>query len=305
MAEQVRVEHEGRELTLSNLDKPMYPAAGFTKADVIHYYATVAPVMLPHLAGRPITMVRFPDGVGAESFFEKRCPGHRPSWIPTARVGRSDETRSYDACLFEEEAALVWAANMAALELHPPLARVDDLDRPTLVVFDLDPGPPADVTACVDVALDLRAVLQAVELECFVKTSGSKGLHVAVPLNPPPGTGVTHDVTREFALAVAQVLARRRSDVIVEMERAQRRGRVFIDWSQNARHKTTVAAYSLRGRERPTVSTPLGWDELVERADDAVQLAFEAPQVLERVQRAGDPFAPVLELEQSLPERRA
>ncbi len=303
MAEQVRVEHGGRELALSNLGKLMYPAAAFTKSDVIRYYAAIAPVMLPHLIGRPITMVRFPDGVDGESFFEKRCPGHRPAWIPTARVGRSDDAKSYDACLFEEEAALVWAANMAALELHPPLARADDLDRPTFVVFDLDPGAPAGVGACVDVALDLRAVLQAAGLECFVKTSGSKGLHVAVPLNPPAGTGVPHDVTRDFALAVGQVLARRRKDVVIEMERSQRRGRVFIDWSQNARHKTTVAAYSLRGRDRPTVSPPLTWDELVDRgaSGDDDRLSFEAPEVIERVERVGDPFAPVLELRQSLP----
>lgn len=298
----MRVEHGGRQLTLSNLDKAMYPVAGFTKSDVIRYYAAVAPVMLPHLAGRPITMVRYPDGVTGESFFEKRCPGHRPAWMPTASVGRSDDAKSYEACLFEEGAALVWAGNMAALELHPPLARVDDLDRPTFVVFDLDPGPPAGIGACVDVALDLRAVLAAADLECFVKTSGSKGLHVGVPLNQPPGRGPTHDVTREFALAVGQVLARRRTDVVVDMERSQRRGRVFVDWSQNARHKTTVAAYSLRGRERPTVSTPLMWEELVERAGDERGLAFEAPEVMERVRR-DDPFAPVLELEQSLPVR--
>ncbi len=297
--------HGGRDLTVSNLDKLMYRAAGVTKADVISYYASIAPVMLPHLAGRAITMVRFPDGVDGESFFEKRCPGHRPDWMPTVHVGRSTDSRSYSACVFEEPAALVWAANLAALELHPPLARADTPDTPTQVVFDLDPGKPADIVDCASVAHDLRAVLDATGLVGFVKTSGSKGLHIAVPLNPRAGNGVDHDTTREFALAVGQVLAQRRSDVVVDMDRSRRRGKVFVDWSQNARHKTTVCVYSLRGRDRPTVSTPLLWEELDELLESggggADAFAFEPTAVLARVEELGDVHAPVLELEQTLP----
>lgn len=294
--------HGGRHLTVGNLDKVMYPTTGFTKADVIAYYAAIAPVMVPHLTGRPITMVRFPDGVDGESFFEKRCPGHRPDWITTTHVGRSDDAKSYTACVFDEPAALVWAANLAALELHAPLALADDPSTPTQVVFDLDPGAPADITDCAQVAFDLRAVLDAAGLVGFVKTSGSKGLHIAVPLNAPAGTGADHDTTREFALAVGQVLAKRRSDVVVDMDRSARRGKVFVDWSQNARHKTTVSVYSLRGRERPTVSAPLTWDELEDRASSGpTALGLETAEVLERAEEHDDLHAEVLTLEQELP----
>jgi bifunctional non-homologous end joining protein LigD len=289
---------DGRRLRLTNLDKVMYPAAGFTKGAVIDYYVRVAPVMLPHLAGRPVTLVRFPDGVDGPHFFEKNCPGHRPPWVPTVPVGSSGRSPAVRACLCEEPAALVWLANLAALELHTLLARVPDLDRPTAVVFDLDPGPPAGMAECCAVALRLRDVLGGLGLVGFPKTSGSKGLHVLVPLDP------THpyEETRAFAHAVARLLVRESPALVVDtMDRGARAGRVFIDWSQNHPAKTTVAPYSLRARERPTVSAPVTWEEVAAAARPGGSLAFEAPRTLERVAAQGDLLAPALELRQRLP----
>jgi bifunctional non-homologous end joining protein LigD len=291
------VKIDGRRVRLSNLDKVMYPEAGFTKANVVDYYARIGTVMVPHLADRAVTMVRWPDGVEGGSFFEKRCPGHAPEWIR-----RTDFDADLTQCVIDDLPSLVWAANMAALELHTLQARTRRPDQPTAMVFDLDPGPPAGVLDCCRVGLELRDVLLDLGLQSVVKTSGSKGLHLAVPLN---ATGVTADATKEFALACGQLLAKRdREHVTTNMNKAERKRKVFVDWSQNDRHKTTVCAYSLRARPRPTVSTPVTWDEVSDTLDagDGDALTFEAEQVLERVEKVGDLYAPNLEEKQKLPE---
>ena len=267
---------------------------------MVDYYARIAPTILTHLSGRCVTLRRFPDGVEGQSFFEKRCPGHRPEWVHTA-LGPGDRRGGIHYCVLDDAASVVWAANLAALELHTPMARSADLDRPTMVVFDLDPGPPAGITECAQVALALRDVLDHLDLEAFPKTSGSKGLQVYLPLNTP----ATHDEARDFALAVAQLLEKQRpGEVLTEMRKELRTGKVFIDWSQNAHFKTTVCAYSLRARPRPTVSTPVTWDEVGAAADGA-PLSFEATEVVERVDRLGDLFAPTATLRQALPRPRA
>ncbi len=292
-----RVSVGGRELVLSNLDKVLYPAAGFTKGQVIDYYARIAPVMLPHLAERTVTLRRFPNGVDQQSFFEKRCPQHRPRWLNVA-PGPGDRGGPIQYCVFDEPAALVWAANLAALELHAPMARAADLDTPTMVVFDFDPGAPAAMRECAEVALAVREVLGSVGLVGYPKTSGSKGLQLYVPVNGP----CTHDEAATFALAVGQLLERQRPrQVLTNMAKAERPGKVFVDWSQNNRHKTTVAPYSLRARERPTVSTPVTWDEVEAAAEGRTELRFETADVLERVAEHGDQFAATLTLVQRLP----
>lgn len=282
MASRVRVEIEGRELSLSNLDKVLYPAAGFRKRDVVDYYRRVGPVMLAHLAGRPPTLVRAPDGPAGERFFEKRCPPHRPDWVRTEVVAAGGGHRG---CLVSELPALVWLANLAALELHTHQWTVDDPWHPTAVVIDLDPGPPADVLDCARVATMLHGMLERLDLAAVVKTSGGKGLHLSVPLN----TGfATHEDTKRFALALGQILASNDPDrVTIDMAKDQRPGRVFLDWSQNDGHKTTVRAYSLRIRERPTVSTPVTWDEIDDAlsAGDPDALTFEAADAIERLER--------------------
>jgi bifunctional non-homologous end joining protein LigD len=293
------VDVEGRTLSISNLDKVLYPEAGFTKGEVIDYYARVAPAMLPHLRDRPLTLRRFPNGVAEGSFFEKRCPKHRPDWVETAPVDTSEGP--IDFCLCQDQATLVWVAQLAALELHPSLSRAKDMDRPTVVAFDLDPGPPADVVDCCGVALRLRELFGNFGLECFPKTSGSKGLQVYLPLNAK----MSYERTKPFAQAVAKVLEKQTPDAVVsKMKKELRKGKVFVDWSQNDRAKTTISVYSLRAREQPTASTPLTWDEVEATAasGDADDLRFEAGAVLERIDRHGDLFAPVLELEQELPE---
>ena len=295
--ERVRVEVGERELSVSNLDKVLYPVIGFTKAQVIHYYVEVAPAMLPHVQGRGVTLRRWPDGVGADSFFEKRCPSHRPAWLGTC-PGPGDRGGAIDYCCLDEVAALAWSANMAALEIHAPMARGEDIDSPTMVVFDLDPGDPATIVECCQVALDIADVLDTVGLSAWAKTSGSKGLQLYVPLNTPH----THDHAGSFAHAVAQLLEKQHPDrVLSVMTKKLRKGKVFIDWSQNTRHKTTIAAYSLRGRDRPTVSTPISWDEVADGADGE-PLVFEADEVLSRVAERGDLFEPTATVEQELPE---
>jgi bifunctional non-homologous end joining protein LigD len=287
------IEVDGRQLTLSNLDKVLYPDAGLTKAGVIDYYARVAPVMLRHLARRAVTMVRFPDGVEGGSFFEKRCPRHAPPWVPRAEVD------GLEYCVVDDAPTLVWMANLAALELHTLQARADDPDHPTSMVFDLDPGAPADVRACCRVALELRDRLDRLGLVSVVKTSGGKGLHLAVPVR-----GATADQTKAFARGLGQLLEKQDPDrVTVSMSKEQRTNRVFLDWSQNDRHKTTVCAYSLRARPRPTVSAPVTWDEVgaALAADDPDALTFEAPEVLGRLEQLGDPFAANLDVDQELP----
>ena len=303
MAESRQVEVDGRELKLTNLDKVLYPKAGFTKGEVVDYYARVAPAMLPHLAGRALTLRRFPEGVGDldAAFFEKRCPKHRPDWVKTATVLAGPRAGNIDFCVCEDLPTLVWMAQLAALELHPSLSLAKVPDRPTALVFDLDPGAPADILDCCRVGLRLRELFDHFGIESFPKTSGSKGLQIYVPLN----IAVSYNETKPFARAIAQLLEKQTpQEVVSQMKKVERRGKVFVDWSQNHRRKTTIAVYSLRARERPTVSTPVTWEE-VERAlnrDDAGSLVFEAGDVLRRVERQGDLFAPVLELKQKLPE---
>ncbi|HEX2411409.1 MAG TPA: non-homologous end-joining DNA ligase [Solirubrobacteraceae bacterium] len=298
-AKRLDVEIDGRRLSLSNLDKLMYPAAGFTKGHVIDYYTRVAPALLPHLRGRPITLKRYPDGVEGPHFYEKQCPSHRPEWVRTARVDSSrSRSGSIDFCVVDDLATLVWLANLADLELHTSLARAEGYGSPTILAFDLDPGPPATVVECARVALELRDIFEHLGVQAFAKTSGSKGMQVYVPLNTP----TTYEETSGFARALAQLLERRHPDLVLsEMTRAKRAGKVFVDWSQNSRHKTTVSVYSLRALAEPTVSTPLSWDE-VEAASDPDELVFRAPDVLERVAEHRDLFAGVVELEQRLPE---
>jgi bifunctional non-homologous end joining protein LigD len=300
MSKRTELKVAGKSLPVSNLDKVLYPEVGFTKAQVIDYYIRVAPVLLPHLKKRPITLKRYPDGVEGFFFYEKQCPSHRPKWVKTAAVPASRESGHIDYCILDDLPALVWAANLADLELHTFLHRAPAIDRPTALAFDLDPGPPADVIDCCRVALWLRSIFDEVGLKSFAKTSGSKGLQMYVPLN----TATTYDKTKAFAHALAERLEREHPDKIVSrMTKALRKGKVFIDWSQNDEHKTTVNVYSLRARAHPTVSTPLTWKEVEAAAKkgDASRLVFETEDVLRRVEKQGDLFAPVLELKQRLP----
>ncbi len=303
MAERERteqvVEIDGRQLKLSNLTKVLYPEVGFTKAEVIDYYARVAAVMLPHVADRGLTLRRYPNGVDEQSFFEKRCPSHRPEWIGTFD-GPGDRNGTIGYCALDSTAALVWSANLAALELHAPMARGADIESPTMCVFDLDPGPGTGIPECAAVALDIQSVLERLAgLECFAKTSGSKGLQVYVPLNTPSHT---HEHCSSFAQAVAQVLEKHHADRVTStMAKKARPGKVFIDWSQNSRHKTTVAVYSLRARPRPTVSTPVTWDEVADAAGGD-ELSFETADVLDRVDELGDLFAPTVTMDLELPD---
>jgi bifunctional non-homologous end joining protein LigD len=293
------VEVEGRTLRISNYDKVLWPATGFTKGQMIEYYAAVAPVLLPHLHDRPLTLKRYPNGVDGQHFYEKQCPSHRPEWVETAAISTGRKT--IDFCLCNDTATLVWLANLADIELHTSLSLADEIERPTMMVFDLDPGAPADIVECCQVSVWLREVFEPLGLETFPKTSGSKGLQVYVPLNVPD---VTYDDTKPFAKAVAELLEKQHPELVVSrMSKELRPGKVLVDWSQNDEHKTTVNVYSLRARERPTVSTPVGWEEVDAclEARDASRLVFEQDEVLRRVERDGDPFAPVLTLVQELP----
>ena len=293
----VEVDVQGRTLSLSNLDKVLYPVAGFTKGQVIDYYTRIAPAVLGHLRGRALTLKRYPNGVDAPYFYEKNAPGHRPEWVRTATIPIRTDGRSIDFVLADDLPTLVWLANLADLELHTSLARAADPRSPTILAFDLDPGPPATIVECAQVALRLREVFDHLGLEGFPKTSGSKGMQVYVPLNVP----ATYEQTKRFALALAQLLERRHPELVVsEMRKDLRAGKVFVDWSQNDEHKTTVGVYSLRALERPTVSTPLRWEE-VEAVADPDELVFTSADVLARVAEHGDLFAPVETLEQELP----
>ena len=294
------VEIQGRQLKLSNLDKVLYPAAGFTKAQLIDYYVRIAPVLLPHLHGRPLTMKRYPEGVGGMHFYEKNCPSHRPEWVKTAPVWSEGNNRWMDYCLIQDLPTLVWAANLADIELHVSLSLAKKILQPTSIVFDLDPGPPADIVLCCQVGLWVREVFQQLGLESFPKTSGSKGLQVYVPLN----TSISYDQTKPFAHELAKILERRHPDLVVsDMKKSLRSGKVFVDWSQNDDHKTTVCAYSLRAKERPTVSTPVTWKEVEQclKKKDPAFLVFDSEQALARVEKTGDLFEPVLSRKQKLP----
>jgi len=302
MSQKSQLVVEGRTLAVSNLDKVLYPKAGFTKGDLIHYYIQIAPVLLPHLKDRPLTMKRYPDGVEAEFFYEKNCPSHRPKWVQTATVWSEGNQRNMDYCLAQDLPTLVWAANLADIELHTSLSRKKDVARPTMMVFDLDPGAPADIVQCCQVGLWLRELLQAMKLESWAKTSGSKGLQVYVPLNTP----ITYDDTKELSRALAEYLEREHPDLVVsKMSKALRKGKIFVDWSQNDEHKTTICVYSMRAREQPTVSTPVTWEEVATtlKKKDAKRLVFRCDQTLKRVEKMGDLFEEVETLKQRLPKK--
>ena len=289
-----------RTIQVSNLDKIFYPDVGSTKGDMLDYYKRVASVMVPHLRARPLTLKRYPDGVDGQFFYEKNCPSHAPDWVKTVPIRRRDG-KVINYCMVNDVASLLWAANLGSLELHVSLAKAGKLGRPTAMVFDLDPDPDEGVLAAAEIALEIRKRLARVDLESFVKTSGSKGLQLYVPLN----TSVTFQGTGGFARALARTLEDEMPDrVVSKMKKELRTGKVFIDWSQNDDHKTTVAVYSLRARPAPTVSTPLKWTEVQKalRADDADKLRFTSEQVLKRIDRDGDLFEPVRKMKQKLPK---
>jgi len=300
MAKETVVDVEGRHLKLSNLDKVLYPEAGFNKGQVIDYYVRIAPVLLPHLRGRPLTMKRYPNGVSGPFFYEKNCPEHRPDWVQTARVWSGGNNKWMNYCMAEDLPTLVWAANLADLELHTSLSLGKDILRPTFLVFDLDPGPPANIVQCCQVGLWVRDTFAKLQLQSFAKTSGSKGLQVYVPLN----TAVTYEQTKPFAHELARILERAHPDKVVsDMKKALRTGKVLVDWSQNDDHKTTINVYSLRAKEHPTVSTPVTWGEVSKalKKKSAKTLTFESKDVLKRVKKTGDLFEEVLTLKQKLP----
>jgi bifunctional non-homologous end joining protein LigD len=296
------VEVEGRSVNLSNLAKILYPGNGFTKAQVIDYYTRIAPWLLPHYAERPVTMVRFPDGVGGKSFYEKDAPKHTPDWVHTANVPRRGGGQPIHFVCVDNLATLVWCANIASLELHTFLHRADRLDRPDAMVFDLDPGEGTTLVTCAEVAFSLKALLESDGLQCFPKVSGSKGLQLYVPLN----TATTYARTRSYAQATALMLERQDPNRIVsEMAKDLRTGKIFIDWSQNSDFKTTVGVYSLRAKnDEPYVSVPVAWKELegLQRTRDVAKLRFSPEKVLTRVEKDGDLFAPLLKLKQRLPK---
>jgi bifunctional non-homologous end joining protein LigD len=290
----------GKRLRLSNLDKVFYPATGFTKGQVLDYYLRAAPALLPHLRDRPLTLKRYPNGVTGQYFYEKNCPAHRPPWVKTAPVWSDQNARTMQFCLVQDVATLAWAVNLADLEMHVPLHRAKSLDRPDSVVFDLDPGPPADLVQCCEVAVILQDMFERLGLRLVAKTSGSKGLQLYLPLNGKE----TYAETKPFARAVAEALEASRPGLAVSnMKKSLRRHRVLVDWSQNDPHKTTVCVYSLRARERPTVSTPVTWEEVRRclEARDPSLLSFDSAAVLGRLKERGDLFAPLSTLKQKLP----
>jgi bifunctional non-homologous end joining protein LigD len=294
------VEIAGRRLSLSNLEKDLYPSCGFTKAQVLEYYSRMAVFILPHLHNRALTLKRYPDGVEQSFFFEKRCPSHRPAWAQTAEV-RGDDGERMTACLVNDLATLIWVANLASLELHVPLARAGSPETPDAVVFDLDPGDPADILDCARVALILRDLFSRLGLESWVKTSGLKGLHVYIPLNRRE---VTFEMTRQFSRAVAVTMQKHYPDLVTaKMAKESRRGRVFINWSQNDAAKTMICVYSLRAREQPVVSFPLSWRELENLAGegDPAKFQINPAEAVSRAETMGDLFREMLVKEQKLP----
>src|SRR5260370_29128692 len=277
------IEIQGHKLSVSNLDKVLYPADGFTKGQLIDYYMRIAPVLLPYLRGSALTMKRYPNGVGGMFFYEKNCPKHRPDWVQTARIWSEGNQRWMDYCMAQDAPTLVWAANLANIELHTSLALAKDVAQPAMMVFDLDPGPPATIVHCCQVAMWLKEFFSSLQLEIFPKTSGSKGLQVYLPLN----TKVTYDQTKPFAHELARKLEREHPELVVsEMKKSLRANKVFVDWSQNDQHKTTVCVYSLRAKEHPAVSTPVTWDEVVLclKKQYPELLVFTADRVLKSVE---------------------
>jgi bifunctional non-homologous end joining protein LigD len=290
-----------RILTLSNPDKVYWPETGFTKGEMVTYYRTIAPAIVPHLKNRAVTLKRYPDGVTAGSFYEKNCPKHRPDWVRTVDVERKKDGKTIHYCVGWDEATLVWMANLGSIELHISLSRASSLMRPTAMVYDLDPGAPATIVECCELALELKKRFAKLGLEMFPKTSGSKGLHLYVPLN----TAVTFSQTGGLAHAVALEMEEEMPDLVVSTQKkTEREGKVLIDWSQNGPHKTTVAAYSVRARELPTCSTPVTWREIsaCAKRSDPDLLRFTAGDVVKRVKKRGDLFEPVLSLKQKLPK---
>ncbi|HWR13306.1 MAG TPA: non-homologous end-joining DNA ligase [Terriglobales bacterium] len=295
------VEIQGRELTLSNLDKVMYPETGFTKAQIIDYYVRIAPVLLPHLKGRPLTMKRYANGVQGEFFYEKNCPTHRPDWVQTTAVWSHGNNRWMDYCTIQDLPTLVWTANLASIELHTSLSLGKKIEQPTYIVFDLDPGPPADILKCCRVGLWVRDIFDKLGMKSFSKTSGSKGLQIYVPLN----TAVTYDQTKPFAKTIARILETvHPDDVVSDMKKSLRVNKVLVDWSQNDQYKTTVNVYSMRAKDRPTVSTPIEWKEveLCLKKQDPELLVFETQDTLARVEKMGDIWEPLLKTKQKLPK---
>jgi bifunctional non-homologous end joining protein LigD len=300
MKKKTLLEVDSVEVPVTSLDKVMYPKVGFTKGDVIHYYIKVAPYLLPHLTGRALSLKRYPDGVDGFFFYEKQCPDHAPRWIQTTRVPKTGG--SIDYCVVHALPTLVWLAQLANLEFHTFLHRSRAPKRPAVLAFDLDPGPPADILTCCEVAILLKDLFGTLGLQSFPKTSGSKGLQIYVPLNTP----ITYTRTKAFAHAVAQALESQFPDLVVsKMLKKLRHGKVLVDWSQNDDHKTTVNVYSLRAKETPTVSTPVTWEEVAASVRKKKPLIFDHKAVLRRLKKHGDLFAPVLTLQQKLPPIRS
>jgi bifunctional non-homologous end joining protein LigD len=300
MSKDTVVDVGGKHLKVSNLDKVLYPDAGFTKGQVIDYYVRISPLLLPHLKERPLTMKRYPNGVNGPFFYEKNCPEHRPEWVQTARVWSEGNNRWMNYCLAQDLPTLVWAANLADLELHTSLSLGKNVQQPSFLVFDLDPGPPATIVQCCQVGIWVRDIFAQLGLQSFAKTSGSKGLQIYVPLN----TTVSYDQTKPFAHEVARVLERQHPAMVVsDMKKALRTNKVLVDWSQNDDHKTTVCVYSLRAKDRPTVSTPVKWEEVENclKKGDPTLLVFDSEATLTRAEKYGDLFEPVLELKQKMP----
>jgi bifunctional non-homologous end joining protein LigD len=295
--DELSVEVGGRRLPVSSLDRVLYPN-GFTKAELIDYYTALADAVLPHVRDRPITLHRYPNGVGGPHFYQTRCPPH-PPWLRTATMHFPTSGKTFEAPVLDDVAALVWAANLATIELHPFLGRAEQLDRPTQLVFDLDPGPPAGFAQASAVGVRVRAMLAEVGLRSWPKTSGVKGLHLHVPMDG----SATYAETKAFARAVAATLARDQPDRVVDrMARTLRAGKVFVDWSQNDPGKSTVAPYSLRGLREPTVATPVTWDEVAAAATgDEPPPAFGPQQARRRLERYGDLLASMLTVGQRLP----
>lgn len=290
----------GRTVAVSRLDKVFYPKNGFTKAQLIDYYIRISPVLLPHLKDRPLTLKRYPDGVAGSFFYEKRCPAYRPDWIKTATVWSDRHESEIHYCMANDLPSIVWAANLGDIELHTFLAKSRNVQCPTMVIFDLDPGAPANILHCAQVGLWLKREFDELKLRSFAKTSGSKGLQVYVPLNTPTSYGRT----KPFARNLVEQLEREHPELVIsKMNKSLRTGKVFVDWSQNDEHKTTVCVYSLRAKELPTVSTPVEWSEVESalKKKDAARLSFLSDEALKRVEQRGDLFEPVLKLKQNVP----
>jgi bifunctional non-homologous end joining protein LigD len=295
----VEVNVRSKKLRLSNLDKVLYPKVGFTKGQVIDYYTRIAPVLVPHLKDHPLTLKRYPNGVEEKFFYEKQSPSHRPDWVKTVPIPARG--RTIDFTLANDLPTLVWLANLADLELHTSLSKAKDIERPTMMAFDLDPGPGTSIVECSQVALWLREIFDGLGLESCAKTSGSKGMQIYVPLN----LKTSYDETKPFSKALAELLSKQHPELVVSTQKKElRKNKVLIDWSQNDEHKTTVCVYSLRAKERPTVSTPITWDEVEHILDsgDPEEGVFDVDDVLARVEKHGDLFEPVLKLKQKLPK---